>query len=117
VVIPAPAVVHRVAAAVNALPVAEPAGPFPHCPLEGAEPPPLLHLTFRASARSVVLAKIVAVATVAECGRGGEASARIRVGHHREVALTDHIGLAITREGTSVIERVEAALGRRPHLR
>jgi hypothetical protein len=116
VVIADPSVVQRVAAAVNALPVAEPAGPSPQCPLE-SYPPPLLHLTFRASARSVVLATVVAIATVAECGRGGEATAKIRVGHHREVALTDHIGLVITREGTSVIERVEAALGHRLHLR
>jgi hypothetical protein len=116
VVIAAPAVVRRVAGAVNSLPVAEPAGPFPACPMEGAEPPPILNLTFRASARSVVLAKVVAFATVAECGRGGDATAKIRVGHHREVALTDRIGLVITREGTSVLERVEVALGHRLHL-
>ena len=108
-----PSVVHAVAGAVNALPLAEPAGPFLSCPAI-TQPPRFVHLTFRASASSPTLATVL-VATD-ECSRGGEASAWIKLRHGSEVALTDHLALAVPREGMGLIEAVEAALSHRLHL-
>jgi hypothetical protein len=111
VVTDAPLAVHAVAAAVNALSVAEPAGPEPSCPVEPVEAAPVLHLTFRAAASSPTLGTVVVEKD--ECGRGGEASAWVRIAPHPEVALTDHPALAFAREGTSLLDGVEAALGHR----
>jgi hypothetical protein len=110
-----PPVVHAVAQAVNALPFAEPAGPAPSCPAV-TEPRAFVHLTFRASALSAALAKVLVENN--GCSRGGEASVWIRVRDHQEVALTDHLGgLVVALEGTSLIDRIEQPLGHRLHLR
>jgi hypothetical protein len=102
-----PSVVHAVARAVNALPIAHPEGHYPSCP---AHRPPFVHLTFRNTASSATLARVL-IETDA-CTRSGGATAWITISRVHQFELTD------TRapKGKSLTNLIEAALGHRLHL-
>jgi hypothetical protein len=102
--------VRAVAEAVNALPLAEPAGPFPACPAI-ALLHPFVHLTFRKRAYSAVLARVL-IATEG-CVRGGEATAWVATVHRHRLALTT----TLAPKEKSLGDLIEAALGHRLHLR
>jgi hypothetical protein len=105
-----PSVVQAVAKAVNALPLAEPAGPVPACPAIG-QPAPVVHLTFSSPPFSAVLAGVV-IGTY-WCVRGGEATASITTPRAHKVLLSD----TLAPRGKSLADLLEAALGHRLHLR
>jgi hypothetical protein len=51
------------------------------------------------------------------CARGGEASAQITTsGQRHGISLTDHLNSVLEPEGTSLADRIEAALEHRLHL-
>jgi hypothetical protein len=108
VVVSDPAVVQGVAQAVNALPLAEPAGPFPSCPLI-TRPSPFVRLSFRTSAltpaRAAVLADPISIASVdyrplpshSALGRAIELHAGLwpQLRHRRHVAVIVRPALVI----------------------
>jgi hypothetical protein len=111
-----PETVQAVANAVNELPLAEPAGPFPSCPAMGPGPEPRVILTFRQTPRGAALAEVTTTAGFV-CGRGGEASAQISTpGQRHRISLTDHLNAAVEPEGTSLADHIEGALEHRLHL-
>jgi hypothetical protein len=100
-----PSVVQAVAQSVNALPLANPEGPAPSCPVYS---PPFVHLTFRkTAASSATLAEVVAADEA--CVRRGGATVLITTARVNRLDLTDT--LAPRRK--SLIDLIEAALGRR----
>ncbi|HEY3829203.1 MAG TPA: hypothetical protein VGL57_08410 [Solirubrobacteraceae bacterium] len=110
-----PATVRAVARAVDSLSLAEPAGPPPSCPAMGigsGARAPRITLTFRGGRSARILAQ-VRTSGAFVCARTGEAVAWITVEGGPEVALTDHLDTVIEVRGSSLIERLEDALGHR----
>jgi hypothetical protein len=109
-----PAIVHAVADAVNALPRAHPEGPVASCPIYS---PPFVHLTFRTTASSAALARVLI--DTEECGRAGGATAWINTVNDRTLVNERSRELTDSRapNGRKLIDHIEAALGHRLHLR
>ena len=112
VITTAAATIRTVARAVNELPVAEPAGPSPSCPEEGfanTVDAPRFRLTFRASASSGNLARVIGVSGYV-CERGGADTAKITTPEDPQgVQLTDHLTLVGPIKGEGLTEHIELA--------
>jgi hypothetical protein len=110
--------VQAVARAVNELPLAEPAGPFPSCPTMGlanSVDRPKLSLTFRSTPAGSDLAHVVTDGGYV-CARVGEATAKIVTPEQRGLLLTDHLTSVVELKGTSLADHIEAALDHKLHL-
>lgn len=110
-----PATVRVVEGIVDSLPLAEPAGPAPSCPTMGigsGTRAPRITLTFLGGRPAAVLAR-VRTSGAFVCARTGEAVAQITVGHRPAVALTDHLDTVVEVRRTSLIDRLQDALGHR----
>ena len=114
-----PATVQAVARAVNAVPVAESAGPLPSCPAmtyANTEAAPRFRLTLRASPSAGNLAQVIGVSGHV-CERGGAATAKITTAEDPQgVLLTDHLTLVRPVNGEGLTERIELAFHHRLHL-
>lgn len=110
--------VQAIAHAVNELPVAEPAGPFPSCPamsVANTFARPKVILTFRKIPSQSNLAKVITDSGYV-CDRAGEASAKITTPQQRGLLLTDHLNSVTVPEGASLTNHIEAALDHKLHL-
>jgi len=109
-----------VARAVNELPLAEPSGRGPSCPL--IEPAhdvydaPRYQLTFRASARTRNLARVIGVSGFV-CEREGSDTAKIATpAEPQGVQLTDHLDDIWPSKGDGLTEHLELAFHHSLHL-
>jgi hypothetical protein len=119
VITTAPAAVRAVARAVNELPVAEPAGPGPQCPLETfahTVDAPSFQLTFRTSASAGNLARVIGVSGYV-CERGGADTAKITTPEDPQgLQLTDHLNTIGPSKGEGLTEHIELAFHHSLHL-
>jgi hypothetical protein len=119
VITTAPATISAVAGAVNELPVAEPAGSAPQCPLEtfaNTVDAPRFRLTFRTSASAGILARVIGVSGYV-CERGGGDTAKITTPEDLEgLQLTDHLNTIGPPEGEGLTEHIELAFHHSLHL-
>jgi hypothetical protein len=114
-----PSTVRAVARAVNELPVAEPAGPLPQCPLMvhvRTVDAPRFRLTFRTSASAGNLARVIGVSGYV-CERGGEDTAKITTPEDAQgLQLTDHLNTIGPSKGEGLTEHIELAFHHSLHL-
>jgi hypothetical protein len=114
-----PSTVRAVARAVNELPVAEPAGPGPMCPLmtfANTVDAPRFRLTFRTSASAGILAQVIGRSGYV-CERGGEDTAKITTPEDPQgVQLTDHLNTIGPSKGEGFTEHIELAFHHSLHL-
>jgi hypothetical protein len=119
VITTAPATISAVAGAVNELPVAEPAGSAPQCPLEtfaNTVDAPRFRLTFRTSASAGILAQVIGVSGYV-CERGGADTAKITTPEDPQgVQLTDHLNTIGPSKGEGLTEHIELAFHHSLHL-
>jgi hypothetical protein len=119
VIATAPATVRAVARAVNELPVAEPAGPAPACPLmtfAKTVDAPSFRLTFRSSASAGNLARVIGVSGYV-CERGGADTAKITTREDPQgLQLTDHLNAIGPSKGEGLTEHIELAFHHSLHL-
>jgi hypothetical protein len=102
-----------VARAVNELPLAEPSGRTPECPLskpvQDVYDAPRYQLTFRTSARAPRLARVIGVSGFV-CEREGSDTAPITTPpESQDVQLTDHVDDIWPSKGHGLTERLELA--------
>jgi hypothetical protein len=114
-----PSTVRAVARAVNELPVAEPAGPNPMCPLmtfANTVDAPRYRLVFRSSASTGNLARVIGVSGYV-CERGGADTAKITTPEDPQgLQLTDHLNTIGPSKGEGLTEHIELAFDHSLHL-
>jgi hypothetical protein len=119
VIATAPATVQAVARAVSELPVAEPAGPAPMCPLmvpANRVDAPRYQLVFRSSASARNLARVIGVSGYV-CERGGADTAKITTPERPQgLQLTDHLNAIGPPKGEGLTEHIELAFHHSLHL-
>jgi hypothetical protein len=115
------ATVGAVAQAVNELPLAEPSvGPAPSCfliePAHESFDAPRYQLTFRTSARTLDLARVIGVSGTV-CERGGGDTAKITTPEEPQgVQLTDHLNRIGPSRGQGLAEHLELTFRHRLRL-